>query len=63
MGTTISFVKYLRQGYIDIKIGITGAILAIVGSTIGSNLVLYVDDYILKIILLILLPVTAVFVL
>lgn len=63
IGTTVSVVRYFRQGFVDLKIGLVCALLAVIGSAIGTNLVLYVDGWTLKIILIILLPITAIFVL
>ncbi|MDO5427146.1 MAG: TSUP family transporter [Coriobacteriia bacterium] len=63
LGTLVSTIRYFRQGYVDLKIGIACAVMAIIGSAIGSNLVLIVDDWTLKIVLIILLPITAFFVL
>lgn len=63
LGTLVSTIRYFRQGYVDLKIAIACAIMAILGSCIGSNLVLFVDDWTLKIVLIILLPITAIFVL
>ena len=63
IGTIVSALRYFLQGFVNVKIAIPCAILAIAGSAIGSNLVLIVDDWILKILLIILLPFIAIFVL
>ena len=44
LGTLVSTIRYFRQGYVDLKIAIACAVMAITGSAIGSNLVLFVDD-------------------
>ncbi|MCQ2752608.1 MAG: TSUP family transporter [Coriobacteriales bacterium] len=63
IGTIVSASRYFIQGYVNIKLAIPCAILAIAGSAIGSNLVLIVEDWILKILLIVLLPIVAFFVL
>lgn len=63
IGTTVATFRYFRQGFINIKIGIVCAILAIIGSSIGSSLILLIDDSVLKILLIVLLPITAILVL
>lgn len=62
MGTTIATWHYARSGYIQWKLAAVCVVLAIVGSTFGSNLVLITSDEFLRVFLLIVLPVTAIYV-
>ena len=62
MGTTLTTVKFWRQGYIKWKICLPCAVCALIGSACGANLALLVDDYIFRIVLLVVLPLTAVYV-
>lgn len=62
MGTTIATWHYARSGYIRWKLALVCVVLAVVGSSIGSNLVLITSDEFLRIFLLVVLPVTAIYV-
>lgn len=63
LGTTIAGWNYIKAGFVDLNIAIVGVIFAIVGSAIGTNLALLIEASVLKIVILVLLPITAVFVL
>lgn len=62
MGTTIATYHYAKSGFINLRLAVPAVFFAMVGSALGSNLVLLVDDGFLRIFLLILLPITAVYV-
>ncbi len=62
-GTLISAWNYYKQGKIHKKVAFTAIIGSILGSVAGSNLNLYLDERILKICFLILLPLAAIVVL
>lgn len=62
MGTTVTTVKFWRQGYIRAKLSLLCAVFALIGSACGANLALLVSDRIFKIILLFVLPLTAIYV-
>lgn len=62
MGTTVATWHYAKSGFIQVKLAIPSIICAFIGSFFGSNLVLLVSDYALKIILLFVLPLTALYV-
>lgn len=62
MGTTLTTIQYARQGFIRPLFALPCVLSAVVGSCIGSNLVLLVDDFALRVIMLIVLPVTAFYV-
>ncbi|MCQ2575167.1 MAG: TSUP family transporter [Treponema sp.] len=62
MGTTVATVKYAINGYINWKISIICALFALAGSNLGAHLNLLISDYIFKIVMLIILPLTAFYV-
>lgn len=62
MGTSIATWQYAKSGYIEWKLAGACALLAVVGSALGSNLVLVTSDEVLRVFLLVVLPVTAVYV-
>ena len=62
MGTTLTTVKFWRQGYIRLRLCLPCAAFALAGSAAGANLALQVDDYVFRIILLAVLPLTAIYV-
>ncbi len=63
MGTTVSAFKYWREGYFKPKLCLAGIAGAIIGSFAGSNLSIYLEERILKIMILFVLPVVAFYVL
>lgn len=63
MGTVISTYRYAKNGYIKLKLAVCSAICALIGSLFGATLSLKIDDYYLKMLMLIVLPVTAFYVL
>ncbi len=67
MGTTISTVRFIKQGYLKrkelIKLAIISSITAIFGSTMGSNIALVVSEQIIENFLIVVLPVVAFYVL
>ena len=63
MGTTVSTIKYWKDGYIKLKLCAVGIVGAIIGSSAGSNLGLYLDERVLKIVILCVLPIVAFYVL
>lgn len=62
MGTTLTTYKYAKDGYIPWKQAIFCVLCAFIGSSCGANLALLINDGIFKIIMLIILPLTAVYV-
>lgn len=62
MGTTLTTVKFWRQGYIRLRLCLPCAAFALAGSAAGANLAMLVDDYVFRIILLAVLPLTAIYV-
>ncbi len=63
IGTVIATVRYCKNKLVDWGIGIPSILLALFGSTLGANLALLVDEKVLKIILIIILPVVGFYVL
>lgn len=59
MGTTIATAKYAKSGFIPWKLAIGCVIFALGGSACGANLALLLDDYYFKILMLVILPLTA----
>lgn len=62
MGTTISTIKYAKNGYISLKPALFCIPCAFGGSAIGANIALIISDDILKIIMLVVLPLTGIYV-
>ena len=62
MGTTLTTWKFWKQGYIELRMAALCAVCALAGSTGGANLALLVSDRVFKIILLFVLPLTALYV-
>lgn len=63
MGTSLATWRFGRSGYIDIKIAIPCAAFALVGSTVGARLALLVPEHVFRIVMLVILPLTALYVL
>lgn len=62
-GTLVSTARYCLKGYADWKLGIPGMIAAVLGAQVGARIALTVSDEVFKIVLLVLLPVIAIYVL
>lgn len=60
-GTIIAAIKYLRDGKVKIRIAVFSALGAVVGSMMGTKLALLISDHMLKGLMLIAIPVVAVF--
>jgi hypothetical protein len=63
MGTTVATSRYALNGYIPWKKAIFCVFFALISSSIGAKLALLLDDYYFKIFMLILLPLTAAYIL
>lgn len=63
MGTTLATIRFARNGYINWKRGAFCAVCALVGSTTGARLALLIADGVFKIIMLVILPLTALYIL
>lgn len=62
MGTAITTWKFARRGWIEWRPAAGGAACALAGSSIGAHAALYMDPAYFKIIILIVLPLTAAYV-
>ncbi len=60
-GTLFATARYFRHGMIDLKIALGNGLLALVGSWLGTRTVLILNPGFLNIILVILIPIIAVF--
>lgn len=63
MGTTIATIRYALNGYMVKAFVVVGVACGLAGSTIGSNLALATGDSAFKVIMLVILPFVASFVL
>ncbi len=63
LGTLVSTLRFLKNGFVDWPLAIPSVVLALVGARFGTGLQLMVDERWLKYLLLIVLPVAAVFLL
>ena len=59
MGTSIAVVKFMRDGYMPLKLSLLGIIFALLGSSLGASTALLISDYAFRILMLVILPVTA----
>ena len=62
MGTTFVTIKYFMDGFIPVKISCCSMIFALIGSGLGAKTALLISDGIFKILMLIILPATAFYV-
>jgi len=63
MGTTLATVRYARSGFVPWKLAAFSIVAALVGSSLGANLALLLDDRVFKIVMLVILPLTAAYLL
>jgi len=63
MGTAIATLRYSRMGYAKLKISLMCIPTALLGSWLGAHLALLVEDRIFRILMLVILPLTAFYVL
>lgn len=63
IGTAIATFRYGKNKQMDWMLGLPSVLFALIGSTIGANLVLLVDEDIMKYLLVLILPVVAYYVL
>lgn len=59
MGTLTALIKFIRDGYIHLKLSACGIIFALLGSSLGAHTALLISDYAFKILMLFILPLTA----
>ena len=63
MGTTLTTTRYARQGYIDPKPAAFCVAAALLGASFGARLALMIDDRLFRMLMLVILPLTALYVL
>ena len=63
IGTAVSTGRFIRGGYVNWKLGVPSIALALFGASLGTRLQLMVDERVLQILLLAVLPVVALVVL
>lgn len=61
MGTALSSVKYFRSGRVVVRIAALAAAASLVGSLIGTNLALLIPERILRTVVMVALPLVALF--
>ena len=61
MGTVLATFKYAKSGFIPWKLSLTCVLCAFLGSSLGANLALLLDDHIFMIFMLIVLPLTGLY--
>ncbi len=59
LGTVVSAARYVKNGYVNFKLGIPCCLLAVCGASLGTRLQLMVPDAYLQYLLLLILPVIA----
>ena len=62
IGTTITTWKFWKRGYIRPKLSLICALCALVGSSVGANIAMHLSDRVFKPLLLVILPLTALYV-
>lgn len=63
IGTTISAIRFLKSKAIELKVAVISAIGSFLASFIASEIVLLIDDKILKTVFITVLPIVAIFIL
>lgn len=63
MGTTLTTVRYARNGYIPWKQALACAVMALIGSNMGARLSLLINEDAFRIVMLVILPLTGAYVL
>lgn len=62
-GTAVSTGRFLKRGYVPVKLSLCAAAIALVGSSIGANISMLLPEQVLRGMLLAVLPVVAFYVL
>ncbi|MBP3657614.1 MAG: sulfite exporter TauE/SafE family protein [Clostridia bacterium] len=62
MGTAIATAKYAQSGYIDWRLAVFCVAAGLTGSSLGARIALLIDDQLFRILMLIILPLTALYV-
>lgn len=62
-GTLVSTVRFCRKKYVDWGTAIPSILLALSGSVIGANIALLIDENVMKYVLILILPIIAIYIL
>lgn len=62
MGTIVSTAEYIRKGFVNWKNGIFCILFTFTGAFLGSNLALLIPENVFEIIMIVLLPIIAIYV-
>ena len=62
-GTFVSTGRFLKNGYVPLKLSLCAAAMALIGSTIGANISMLLPEAVLRGMLLVVLPIVAFYVL
>lgn len=63
MGTTIATVRFAKAGYVNWRLAVFCVAAALVGASLGANLALLISDALFRVLMLIILPLVALYVL
>ena len=63
MGTTLTTARYAREGYIQWKLAVFCTAAALLGASLGARIALLIDDRVFRMLMLVILPLTALYVL
>lgn len=63
LGTSVSTARYLKQGYVPVKMAVFSSAAALFGSLIGANLSLLIPESVIRNMMIAVLPVVAFYVL
>ncbi len=61
MGTTLATYRFAKQGFIKARRAVPCVITAIAGAAIGANIALLISDDVLRIVMMIVIPLTALY--
>lgn len=62
MGTTVATIQYIKAGFVKWKVCLPAIVGALVGSWLGAKISLFLDENVLKIMMLVVLPFIAFYV-
>lgn len=63
LGTVVSTGRFLKNGYVPIKLSLCAAVMALMGSFVGANISMLLPESVLRGMLLVVLPIVAFYVL
>ncbi len=63
LGTVASTGRFLKNGYVPVKLSLCAAVMALVGSAVGANISMLLPEQVLQGMLLVVLPIVAFYVL